>query len=231
MAVLCLGCSAAKDSARVIKVDAPFSGISVGGNVKVDYTPSAKVSIKATGNSEALATLKAYVKGGTLYLYTDNEGRFSHLRDNKVEVVMTAPAMKDFQTHGNAGLDVLSSSGINGSLEISTSGNSGIEFHQALSCKRIEINTSGNSSVELEGATTCTTFRANTSGNSSVEAVSVTADVVNLDSSGNSEIDVRLNGAGKVDATASGNSEIKIPGTARSKNVHTSGFAEIKTND
>lgn len=210
MAVLCLGCSAAKDSARVIKVDAPFSGISVGGNVKVDYTPSAKVSIKATGNSEALATLKAYVKGGTLYLYTANEGRFSHLRDNKVEVVMTAPAMKDFETHGNAGLDVLSSSGINGSLEISTSGNSGIEFHHALSCKKIEINTSGNSSVEAE---------------------SVTADVVNLDSSGNSEIDVRLKGACKVDATASGNSEIKIPGTARSKNIHTSGFAEIKTND
>lgn len=210
MAVLCLGCSAAKDSARVIKVNAPFSGISVGGNVKVDYTPSAKVSIKATGNSEALATLKAYVKGGTLYLYTANEGRFSHLRDNKVEVVMTAPAMKDFQTHGNAGLDVLSSSGINGSLEISTSGNSGIEFHQALSCKRIEINTSGNSSVEAE---------------------SVTADVVKLDSSGNSDIEVRLKGAGKVDATASGNSEIKIPGTARSKNIHTSGFAEVKTND
>lgn len=253
--ILCLACSAAKSSDRaagrtkVIAVKSSFSALALAGNVEVDYTPSARVSITAQGNPKILSKLKAYVRNGTLHLETSSEGKWENFKNNTVRITMAAPAIRQFSASGNSKLDINSTSGINGNVQFGASGNAEIDVKTALSCtrleavaggnselcfegtvkcSRIEAGSSGNSEISFSAKVSCADFSGSSSGNGDVDIQGIKCDRLQLTSSGNSDIEASGVNAGKLTAHASGNSDMEISGHADDRDISTSGLGEVK---
>lgn len=227
--LLCCVCALAKDVTKSYVVKGSFSSIAAGGNVEVEYTPSAKVSVRASAASkEAIACLKVYVTRGVLHLETENQGKWEGMCNHKVKVVLQAPVMNSYLASGNSEINVHGNVTIGGKLKVNSSGNSEIEFKQAVDCRSVDLETSGNSSVDFDAKVSCREFEAESSGNSRVDIETISCDRMSLEASGNSGIKADCRSVGNVTANASGNSDIKLKGNIKNKSINTSGLAKVK---
>lgn len=201
---------------------APFSGVTVGGGMKViiNNSPTPSIRIEAEDNIVPLVTTE--VKDGQLII--GYKPKISINTHRQVTVYLSCPVLNSAKIAGSGSIISQNALKSDGRLETTISGSGSITLQ--VNAEKTIVQISGSGNVTFTGNNTDLNVDISGSGKfSGYNFVSRNADV-KISGSGNVELKVD----GKLNATISGSGDVFYKGNAQI-NARTSGSGKIRKTD
>lgn len=184
----------------VIAVDGPFDELIVANNIEVTYSPGDKVSYSIDASAKAKSHLEMTVSGNALTIKAED------LRNEKIKIRLTAPAINTFKGMNNAVISIEGSLDLP-RLDISAYNNAGIEFAQNVKAPKVDISAYNNGNVELEDLST-DRLTATAYNNGEIDLAGAATSVI-YSAYNNGDIDASRLKADRGSADASNNATIR----------------------
>jgi hypothetical protein len=198
-----------------------FDSIEISGGIDLVLRQGQGFTVEVENDDGELDEIITEVRGTTLVIRRERSGSFFDWSGDSGSVTVRLPTLVSLQASG--GSDVEAEGAISGDrLALTASGGSDVSLDLAVG--NLEVEASGGSDVSLSG--TARSAHVQSSGGSDLNASRLMAEAANLESSGGSDLSIAVRDS--LVANASGGSDISYTGDPRSKNINSSGGADIR---
>jgi Putative auto-transporter adhesin, head GIN domain len=184
-----------------------FAAINVAGPDNVMFATGDSWSIKAEGNSKAVATLRFKVKDGALYIGRE-KGSWYGESGKAVTITVTAPSISSVSLAGSGNFRGDKLSGDKVSVDLAGSGNVDIADVQSPVLKG---EVAGSGDMKLAGKSAKASYSVAGSGDIDAAAVSSEAVDVSVAGSGNANVSASKS----VEASIAGSGDVNATGGAK----------------
>lgn len=208
LALLATGCNmnCIKGSGPVEErnfVIAPFTGIEVGGSIRVNIEKGPEQKITVSAQPELLALLNTEVQGDVWRIRTSK--CWSSDAEFSVHIV-TPSLLNHIEVHGSSDVTTDDVFGT-GHTELSTAGSGSISV-SGINEKELDLAISGSGAITIQG--TCSELDASLSGSGDLHGKNLTANEVDLKVSGSGS--AAIIAISKLDAEVSGSGTVRYGG-------------------
>jgi Putative auto-transporter adhesin, head GIN domain len=175
-----------------------FEKVLASGSEDITITTGKTASVVATGPQERLDNLNIQVDGKTLKIDHKKNSNWSWGTDDKVQIVITMPALLGLHASGSG--DIMADKGSGPAFEGTLSGSGNLKIDR-IESPEVTLRTSGSGDIMAGGQ--CTNAKVSISGSGDMALGGLAC----------TNVDIAISGSGDVIAHATGNANIRISGS------------------